>query len=89
MIGSNDNRRESHNRAFAEYVRVARAAHRDKAGDRGGSSLTSAVLPPEQAAKAEKAVDTKRKKARVTGRKSTVLAGRKIAEEQLKTKLGQ
>lgn len=47
------------------------------------------ILPPGQSA--AQATEVKRKKvsARVTGRKSTVLAGRKIAEEQLKTKLGQ
>ena len=62
-------------------------------GDKG-TALASAVIPPggqrpSEALKAQSITEAKRKKARVTGRKSTVLAGRKIAEEQLKTKLGQ
>ena len=54
-------------------------------------SAQAATLAPEKKAQqaAVSATETKRKKARVVGRKSTILAGRKIAEEQLKTKLGQ
>lgn len=46
------------------------------------------LLPGQLAAK-ETELKRKKVSARVTGRKSTILAGRKIAEEQLKTKLGQ
>ena len=60
--------------------------------DNGGTALAGGKpLIPVPGQSAAQATETKRKKvsARVTGRKSTVLAGRKIAEEQLKTKLGQ
>ena len=60
-------------------------------GDKGNRPGTVKPLIPIPGQSAAQATEVKRKKvsARVTGRKSTVLAGRKIAEEQLKTKLGQ
>ena len=67
-----------------------RVSDSDKAG--GGTALSGGKpLIPIPGQSAAQATEVKRKKvsARVTGRKSTVLAGRKIAEEQLKTKLGQ
>lgn len=63
----------------------------DRRGE--GTALAGGGRPilPIPGQSAAQATEVKRKKvsARVTGRKSTVLAGRKIAEEQLKTKLGQ
>ena len=67
-----------------------RTSDSDRAGE--GTALAGGKpLIPVPGQSAAQATETKRKKvsARVTGRKSTVLAGRKIAEEQLKTKLGQ
>ena len=56
----------------------------------GGTALAGGKpLIPIPGQKAAQETETKRKKVRATGRKSTILAGRKIAEEQLKTKLGQ
>jgi len=63
----------------------------ENGGDKGNQPGGGKPLIPVPGQVAAKETELKRKKvsARVTGRKSTILAGRKIAEEQLKTKLGQ
>ena len=64
---------------------------RDSAGDKSRTLLASAGTPKERSAKIMADTQDKRKKAKssVSARAGTILAGRKIAEDKLKTKLGQ
>ena len=64
---------------------------RDTAGDKSRTLLASAGTPKERSAKIMADTQDKRKKAKssVSARAGTILAGRKIAEDKLKTKLGQ